>query len=156
MVKELLHAVCWLYGALKERLGQPYHVVLGAGLAIEIIRRVRELLDATHKKRYLLVDTQSLLMQRVVHAADIQDRDGGVLLMASLFGRLRPQDVPLIMLRSSGAPRAPNSLFCQSAGSSSGRLAGSTAADDWPGSGSALWKSCQCPRLAAWRSLRGA
>ena len=25
-------------------------------------------------------------MQSIVHAADIQDRDGGVLLMASLFG----------------------------------------------------------------------
>ena len=25
-------------------------------------------------------------MQAIVHAADIQDRDGGVLLMASLFG----------------------------------------------------------------------
>jgi transposase len=27
-----------------------------------------------------------LLMQAVVHAADLQDRDGGVLLMSSLFG----------------------------------------------------------------------
>ena len=25
-------------------------------------------------------------MQAIVHAADVQDRDGGVLLMASLFG----------------------------------------------------------------------
>jgi transposase len=33
-----------------------------------------------------LVDTQGLLMQAIVHAADIQDRDGGVLLMAALFG----------------------------------------------------------------------
>ena len=33
-----------------------------------------------------MVDTQGLLMQAVVHAADIQDRDGGVLLMATLFG----------------------------------------------------------------------
>src|ERR1700712_4578737 len=38
------------------------------------------------KKRHLLVDTQGLLMQAIVHAADIQDRDGGVLLMSSLFG----------------------------------------------------------------------
>jgi len=29
----------------------------------------------------------SLLMQAVVHAADIQDRDGGVLLMGALFGQ---------------------------------------------------------------------
>lgn len=32
------------------------------------------------------MDTQGLLMQAVVHAADIQDRDGGVLLMGTLFG----------------------------------------------------------------------
>ena len=38
------------------------------------------------KKRHVLVDTQGLLMQAVVHAADIQDRDGGVLLMGFLFG----------------------------------------------------------------------
>jgi transposase len=33
-----------------------------------------------------LVDTQGLLMQAIIHAADIQDRDGGVLLMGTLFG----------------------------------------------------------------------
>ena len=38
------------------------------------------------RKRHVLVDTQGLLMQAVVHAADVQDRDGGVLLMGSLFG----------------------------------------------------------------------
>ena len=38
------------------------------------------------KKRHILVDTQGLLMQAIVHAADIQDRDGGVLLISSLFG----------------------------------------------------------------------
>lgn len=38
------------------------------------------------KKRHILVDTQGLLMQAIVHSADIQDRDGGVLLMSSLFG----------------------------------------------------------------------
>jgi len=38
------------------------------------------------KKRHILVDTQGLLMQAVVHAADIQDRDGGAVLMATLFG----------------------------------------------------------------------
>ena len=34
----------------------------------------------------MLVDTQGLLLCAIVHAADVQDRDGGVLLMASLFG----------------------------------------------------------------------
>jgi transposase len=38
------------------------------------------------KKRHLLVDTQGLLMCAIVHAADIQDRDGGLLLMGALFG----------------------------------------------------------------------
>jgi DDE family transposase len=33
-----------------------------------------------------LVDTQGLLLHAIVHAADIQDRDGGVLLMSALFG----------------------------------------------------------------------
>jgi transposase len=38
------------------------------------------------KKRHLLVDTQGLMLHAIVHAADIQDRDGGVLVMATLFG----------------------------------------------------------------------
>ena len=38
------------------------------------------------KKLHVLVDTQGLLMQAIVHAADVQDRDGGVLLMGALFG----------------------------------------------------------------------
>ena len=37
------------------------------------------------KKRHLLVDTEGLLLCAIVHAADIQDRDGGVLLMSTLF-----------------------------------------------------------------------
>ena len=38
------------------------------------------------RKRHILVDTQGLLMHAIVHAADVQDRDGGALLMATLFG----------------------------------------------------------------------
>jgi len=38
------------------------------------------------KKRHILVDTQGLLLHAIVHAADIQDRDGGVLLMSTMFG----------------------------------------------------------------------
>ena len=38
------------------------------------------------KKRHILVDKQGLLLHAIVHAADIQDRDGGVLLMSTLFG----------------------------------------------------------------------
>ena len=35
------------------------------------------------KKRHVLVDTQGLLMHAIVHAADIQDRDGGALVVAT-------------------------------------------------------------------------
>ena len=38
------------------------------------------------KKRHILVDTIGLLLHAVVHPADIQDRDGGVLLLSTLFG----------------------------------------------------------------------
>ena len=33
-----------------------------------------------------MVDTLGLMLHAVVHSADIQDRDGGVLVMATLFG----------------------------------------------------------------------
>jgi hypothetical protein len=38
------------------------------------------------KKRHILVDTQGLLIHAIVHAADVQDRDGGVFDMATMFG----------------------------------------------------------------------
>ncbi len=34
----------------------------------------------------MLVDSDGLLLHAIVHAADIQDRDGGALLLATLFG----------------------------------------------------------------------
>jgi transposase len=37
------------------------------------------------KKRHLTVDTEGLLLCAIVHAADIQDRDGGILLMSTMF-----------------------------------------------------------------------
>jgi transposase len=40
------------------------------------------------KKRHILVDTQGLLLHAIVHAADLQDRDGGALLLATRFGML--------------------------------------------------------------------
>ncbi len=39
------------------------------------------------KKRHILVDTIGLLLHAVVHPADIQDRDGGVLVISTLFGQ---------------------------------------------------------------------
>jgi hypothetical protein len=38
------------------------------------------------KKRQVLVDTQNLLMQAIIHTVDHQDCDGGLVLMGSLFG----------------------------------------------------------------------
>ena len=38
------------------------------------------------KKRHILVDTVGLLLHAVVHPADVQDRDGGALVLSTLFG----------------------------------------------------------------------
>ena len=38
------------------------------------------------KKRHVLVDTQGFVLHSIVTAADIQDRDGGAMLLATLFG----------------------------------------------------------------------
>jgi transposase len=38
------------------------------------------------KKRHILVDTVGLLLHAIVHPADIQDRDGGTLVLSTLFG----------------------------------------------------------------------
>jgi putative transposase len=39
------------------------------------------------KKRHILVDMLGLLLEGLVHPADLQDRDGGALLLATLLGR---------------------------------------------------------------------
>ena len=39
------------------------------------------------KKRHILVDTLGLLLHAMIHPADIQDRDGGILLMSTVLGR---------------------------------------------------------------------
>ena len=39
------------------------------------------------KKRHVLVDTLGLVLHGLVTAADVQDRDGGILLLSSLFGQ---------------------------------------------------------------------
>ncbi len=39
------------------------------------------------KKRHILVDTIGLLLHAIVHPADIQDRDGGILVLRTLFGK---------------------------------------------------------------------
>jgi putative transposase len=37
-------------------------------------------------KRHLVVDTEGLLLHAVVHTADIQDRDGGIMALSTMFG----------------------------------------------------------------------
>jgi len=39
------------------------------------------------KKRHVLVDTLGLVLHALVTAADVQDRDGGVLVLTTLFGQ---------------------------------------------------------------------
>ena len=39
------------------------------------------------KKRHILVDTVGLLLHAVVHPASIQDRDGAILVLGTLFGQ---------------------------------------------------------------------
>jgi transposase len=39
------------------------------------------------KKRHVLVDTLGLLLHALVTSADVQDRDGGLLLLSTLFGQ---------------------------------------------------------------------
>jgi hypothetical protein len=87
-----------------------------------------------------------LLLHAIVHAADIQDRDGGVLLLATLFGlfpflkklfadsaypgpifhKAAGKILTNSTLKSSNVPIRPRvSSSCQSVGSSNERLLGS-------------------------------
>src|ERR1700681_649722 len=111
------------------------------------------------KKRHILVDTLGLLLHAIVHPADIQDRDGGVLVTATLFGMFpflkklfadsgyqgpkfakalakvkRLQKFCRIStLKSSNVPIGSADLWsCPNAGSSSAPLRGSIAAEGLP------------------------
>ena len=114
-------------------------------------------------------------MHAIVHAADVQDRDGGALLMASLFGafpfliklyadggyqgpefqsaikRILARVHVEIVKRSRVKPQA--SSPCPNAGSSNAHSPGSAAVDDWPRTGNASTTrrspSCASPRSAS-------
>ncbi len=118
------------------------------------------------KKRHIAVDTQGLLLLSIVHGADMQDRDGGVLLMSLMFG-LFPF---LLKLYADSGYQGPlfrdgikrvcdqinveivkrcdvgKSSCCPGVGSSSGPSRGSTGAAGWPRTGSVLtvtgWLFC--------------
>ena len=109
------------------------------------------------KKRHILVDTLGLLLHAIVHSAGIQDRDGGILLLATLFGqfpflqklfadsayqgpifgnalaKILPCLETEIVKRSDRKPRA--SCSYPSAGSSNARSPGSTVAAASPRTG---------------------
>jgi hypothetical protein len=46
MILALLRAARRIDEMLKQKVGRPYHVILGVGLIVEIIRRVHEILEA--------------------------------------------------------------------------------------------------------------
>src|ERR1700720_1464705 len=104
------------------------------------------------KKRHIVVDTEGLLMHAVVHPADVQERDGGILVLTTRFGlypflkklfadggyqsRNSARNSPSCCLgwplKSSNVrirPRA--SRFCPDAGSSNELSPGSTGVVDW-------------------------
>jgi len=112
------------------------------------------------KKRHILVDTLDLLLHAIVHSAGIQDRDGGVLLLATLFGQFpflqklfadsayqgpikgrssatrSPKSCPVSKPKSSNDPRKSRGSYnCPSVGSSNARSHGSTAAVASPRTG---------------------
>jgi hypothetical protein len=96
---------------------------------------------------------QGLLLQAIVHSAGIQDRDGGISLLATLCGqfpflaklfadsaysgpifntalaKILPDLKTEIVKRSD---QAKGSCCCQSVGSSNARSLGSTVAAAWP------------------------
>src|SRR5271154_1959362 len=59
------------------------------------------------KKRHILVDTQGLLIHAIVHAADIQDRDGGVFVMATMFGMYPPARPPPTACQQNATAASP-------------------------------------------------
>ena len=50
MIGTLLHRAALIDGWLKRSLGRPYHLVLGAGLIVDIVSRCRDLLSASHSQ----------------------------------------------------------------------------------------------------------
>src|SRR5271157_4617830 len=66
------------------------------------------------KKRHILVDTLGLLLHAIVHPADIQDRDGGVLVLSTLFGAYPHRQragIPAARLHPSHAAQALQSFI---------------------------------------------
>ena len=109
------------------------------------------------RKRHILVDTLGLLLNVVVHPADVQDRDGAL----HLLRRARRLFPFIELIFADGGYAGPKMAltvwrtgvwrlqivkrsdtaglrFCQNAGSSSGRSHGSAATDAWRATSSAM------------------
>jgi hypothetical protein len=65
----------------KTKIAARYHIIEKSNVAGSVMCSA-QLLGPIG--RNCSDDTQGLLMHAIVHAADIQDRDGGALLMATL------------------------------------------------------------------------
>src|ERR1700730_9796813 len=128
------------------------------------------------KKRHILVDTVGLLLHAIVHPADIQDRDGGVLVMATLFGmfpflktlfadsgyqgpkfakalaKVLPH-LDIEIVKRSDQIRSADLWSCPNAGSSSAPLPGSIAVEGLPRIGRISTekrsRSCASPQSAS-------
>jgi len=105
------------------------------------------------KKRHILVDMQGLLLHGIVTSACVQDRDGGILLLSTLFGMFPflkklfadsayegpifhtalASILPCLKRKSSNVPTGSRALsFCPNAGLLNAPSVGSTAAADSP------------------------
>ena len=103
------------------------------------------------ERRQVLVDTQGLLTKAAVYAACVEDRDGGVMLVGSLFGtcpfllkpyadvgyrhlsssRAWPGSIARSTSRSFGAATQASWSYCPTAGSWGGASPGCTGAAGW-------------------------
>jgi hypothetical protein len=62
MIRVLFRAAHRLDGWLEAKLGQPYRVLLGVGLAIEILQHIREFPHVLHSGRGLVLHILALLL----------------------------------------------------------------------------------------------
>jgi transposase len=79
------HFVALSAARMKEWVGADLSALDIMVVQIDGIHNAGKLIKG--KKRHILVDTLGLLLHAIVHAADVQDRDGGLLLLATLFGK---------------------------------------------------------------------
>ncbi|WP_024882130.1 IS5 family transposase [Methylosinus sp. LW3] len=78
----------WTYDGTLDRIHHALYVKCREAAArSNASPRPSSTLQIKGKKRHILVDTIGLLLHALVHPADIQDRDGGVLVLRTMFGK---------------------------------------------------------------------